>query len=154
MAVEALNGRPVLLILLSQSAPEVFFIPGVAEWDVSCGQLSIAPDTGGSSVRISASRETLRGFDPAVLSQLIVAEHRDAVLALARAAEACVAVFSDQRPVGASAFRQPFFGVGGNARTGEVFLFRGADDVPCDDDAADDEDAPWADTWEPDAPAT
>lgn len=128
-AVEVLDGRSVLLILVSQSAPEAVFMSGVAEWDVNTAQLSIAPETGGSPVRIRASRDALRAFSPAMLSRLIVVEHRDAVLALARTVEACVAVFSEQRPVGAVAFREPFFGLGGDTRSGEVFLFQGADDT-------------------------
>lgn len=135
MAVEALDGRHVLLILVSLATREAGFVPGVAAWDARGGRLAIMPAMGGSPVPVEGSRAALRGFDPSVLTRLIVPEYRDAVLALAAGAEACVAALGDQKPVGAAAFPNPFFGLAGNSATGEVHLFQEGNEGEWDDDA-------------------
>ena len=153
MAVEALDGRPVLLILASRTAPEGAFIRGVASWDAPAGRLSISPASGGAPVLVDGSREALRGFDPAVLPRLIVDKYRDAVLVLAAGVEACVAAFSEEAPAGAASFLRPFYGLAGNVRTGEVLLSQGPVEI-ASYDGEDDADDSWSEPWEPDAPAT
>lgn len=159
MKVETLDGRPVFLILVARNAADATFLPGVASWDALNERLSLTPSTRGPVLSVAGTPEALKGFDPTVLPRLIVAEFRDAVLALAAGAEACIVAFSDALPAGAATYRYPFFGVGANTRTGEVFLFQGSDHIESDDeddmDEDGDADAPWAaEPWSPDAPAT
>lgn len=103
-------------------------------------------------MELRGTREALAGFDPAVLSKIIVPEHYPTVAALAAHVYACVAMFSQEEPVGSMVLEWPFFGLGGNMTTGQVLLFQGmaeahredAEDIP-----------PWAsEPWEPDEEAT
>jgi hypothetical protein len=141
---EALDGRPILLILVPRDAPHAHFLAGVARW--TDRGLLVEHGPSATSIELRGTAEALAGFDPAALPRIVVPERYPAVARLADGVHACVAVFSGEEPAGAVRLECPFFGLGGNMETGEVLLFQDVASQESAEEAWADEDdlPPWA----------
>jgi hypothetical protein len=110
ISADGLSGLYVLLIVIPLDSPhEAYFYVGTAVWDRR--SIFLINDAEERLVRIPVSAEALSGFDPAVLPNVLVPRIFQELAPSLTEVEACVAVFSDTAPAGASAYRSAFFGL-------------------------------------------
>lgn len=138
---ERLSGLQILLIVIPRSAPrEAHLTAGTALCD---GHEIIVNSGGRRTPSLPAPRESLVGFDPAILPRLIVPRQYARLQPLLHGVVACVALFADVAPAGALVLHDAFFGLGEGA-AGQPLLFQGSPEG--DGDAAEAPE-PWATPW-------
>jgi hypothetical protein len=122
--VEALDQQRVLFIgLVADDPHNAYIVVGRAAW--TGAQLRIAYDVRRPIIEPSGTPPAWRGFDPAVLPEILVPEAWRRVEPLVDDVVACVVAWVSAPLPAALVLVEPFFGVAENRETGEIFLMQG-----------------------------